>query len=156
MRQEQGEHDGRHEEHGQERHAAPQLDEGDGERPDDAELGAPAERQKDAERKGARDGDEGDDDVEHQPSPLAGVNIGQARHAADQQGAGEQGKYGEQQKERQAAMAGPVAQDRHAEGDHESGGEGEPPQLGIGIVAPEEGVQAKPDEGPAGAVAGAG
>src|ERR1700722_18227727 len=45
-------------------------------------------------------GDEGDDDVEHQPSPLVGVNIGQAWHAADQQGAGERGKYGEQQKER--------------------------------------------------------
>ena len=34
--------------------------------------------------------DEGDDDVEHQPAPQAGVDVGQPEHAADQQDAGQQ------------------------------------------------------------------
>ena len=50
----------------------------------------------------------------------------------------------------------PLAQDGGGEADHQHCNGGKAPELGGGIMAPEEERQALPDEGPAGAVAGAG
>src|SRR5215813_10976280 len=154
--QEQRHHDGRHEEHRQQRHAAPQLDEADREDADHRQLRAAAERQQDAERQRTCHGHEGDDDVEHQPAPQVGVDERQAGDPADQQDAGQQREQRQQQDDEEPAMPGALAHDRRGERDQQRRDDEQPPQFRIGVVTPEEGVQAQLDEGPAGAVAGAG
>src|SRR5258708_5794412 len=113
--QEQRHHHRRHEEYREQGHAAPQLDEADRQVFYHRQLGAAAERQEDAERQRTGHRYEGDDDVEHQAAPQAGVDIGQSQYAADQEDARQDREHGQQQDDEKPAMADSFAHNGHAE-----------------------------------------
>ena len=83
--QEQRQHVGREEQHRDQRHAAPELDEDDAQRADDRQLRAPPERQQNAERQRDNDAGERDHQSHQKSAPEPGLDMRQAEHAADQQ-----------------------------------------------------------------------
>ena len=83
---------GGHEQNGDERRGAPQLNVKNGEGADDRQVGAAAERHDDSKRQGGDNADRGQHEGEHKPAPLVGVGDGQPQPLAVHQGDGDEGK----------------------------------------------------------------
>ena len=96
-----------------------------------------------------------DDDVEHQPAPQRGVDVGQSEHAAPQQHGRECREHDEQQQHPDPTMPHALPQYRGAERHQQGERDIDAPDLIGRITSIEEPREAHADEGPAGAITGA-
>ena len=149
LRQEQRQHVGGEEQHRDQRHAAPELDEDDRQRADDREFRAAAERQQDAERQRADDAGEGDDQRHQQAAPQASFHMRQSEHAADQQDEGDDRKDPEEQHRVERFPRRARDQQRRQQDNAERKREVDPPALAVRVEAIHELAEFGSDERPA-------
>ena len=150
-RKDEREHEGRDEQHGDQRHAAHELDVADGERAQQRERRAPCERQRDADRRRCGHADQRQDHGQRQAAPAVGADRLEAEHAADHQR--EEEREGDRPAEGERARAAPRPERRQRAGDqhrqHRAGRQRRPPLLLVRVAAEQDQAPLLGDEAPA-------
>ncbi len=112
-------------------------------------MRAPPEREQNPQRQRSGHCGEGNDHIEHQPAPQAGIHEGQAQHAAAQQHAGNHRKHHEKAGHEYPAVTHMTAQHWPREQGQQRQRQMHAPELRCRVVAIKERRQAHANEGPA-------
>ncbi|MNF56384.1 hypothetical protein D3C84_378680 [compost metagenome] len=153
--QEQRQHHRRHEQHGNQRHAPPELDEGHADHTNRRHLRTAPQCQQDAQRQGAGNTHGSDHQGQHQAAPLAGRHHVQAQVTPMQQGVGQDRVDHQETQPVDGLAREAIDEQRRRADDCQPYGQVHAPAQYRWVVAVHELTEALLDEHPAGAFLGA-